>query len=281
MNVLIVGCGDIGNLLGELFLKEGTTVWGIRRNIRKLSPGITPIEIDLSQPINRELLPSEVHYVFYLAAADESSDEAYKRVYVDGVKNILQALRKQETFRRFFFISSTSVYHQTDGEWVDEDSPVKPTHFTGVRMLEGETIVKNSGLSFTTVRFGGIYGSGRERLLDRIKKGEEKLTLGRAPLYTNRIHRTDCAQILKHLTTISSPHPLYLGVDNEPAEKNSVISYLSAVLGITPQIGESKTLSPIQRQSNKRCSNKRLLATNFSFIYPTFREGYEELLAAK
>jgi nucleoside-diphosphate-sugar epimerase len=97
------------------------------------------------------------------------------------------------------------------------------------------------------------------------------------PRYTNRIHRDDAAAAIVHLTTMESmPSPTYVGVDNYPAELGEVLRFVASELGFpeppTGPAGEA-------RGGNKRCSNSLLRSTGFEFAFPSFREGYREVLA--
>jgi len=154
-----------------------------------------PIAADLSDPDTLGDLP-EVEYLFYTAAADKSSDEAYARAYVAGIENTLKALSGSE-LRHVFFVSSTGVYAQRAGEWVDENSETCPERFSGVRLLQGETAALDGPFPATVARFGGIYGPGRTRLVERVRSGTRCFV--DPPRFTNRIHRDDCAGALRHL----------------------------------------------------------------------------------
>ncbi|MBI4411378.1 MAG: SDR family oxidoreductase [Deltaproteobacteria bacterium] len=278
MKILIAGCGYVGSALAVRLLEEGHDVWGLKRHSAGLPLGIKPVVADLACVDSLTSLPSNLDSVFYLASADAIDDSAYRAAYVDGIKNLVTALKGQ-TIRRFFFISSTRVYSQKNGEWVDEATATNPVTFAGQRLLEGEQIALNAPWSATVVRFGGIYGPGRAGLIDRIREGKTILKEG-PPVYTNRIHVDDCAAVLHHLMTLKSPADLYLAVDCEPAEQKEVYGWIAARLGVpAPVVGKKEPTAYESRgESNKRCRNNRLLATGYKFLYPTFREGYGSLI---
>jgi nucleoside-diphosphate-sugar epimerase len=180
------------------------------------------------------------------------------------------------------FTSSTAVYAQQDGEWVDEDSPTEPHQWSGLRMLEAEQLLAASGLSGTALRLGGIYGPGRTRLVEGVRSGRALTRPGPAR-YTNRIHRDDAAGVLHHLVELALagrelPDRL-IGVDDEPADEAEVLHWLAARLGVPPP-GEARPEAPAagRAATNKRCRNARLRALGYAFRYRTFREGYGELL---
>lgn len=276
--VLIAGCGDVGTALGLLLVERGYQVWGLRRRTADLPSALRSLTADLTQPESLRGLPESVDFVFYTAAAGKSNGDTYRAVYVEGVKNILQVLLgRDRRIARFFYVSSTSVYGQQRGEWVNEDSPTDPTNFSGRLVLEGEQVVLNTPCAATCVRFGGIYGPGRRRLIDRVKNGGT--CTSEPPLYTNRIHRDDCAAALLHLLELDRPKNLYVGVDCEPAPECEVMGWLAARLAVArPECVRYKEGDASRTRGNKRCDNARLLSSGYQFRYPTFREGYAAVL---
>ncbi len=278
--VLIAGCGDVGTELGVRLVEAGHTVWGLRRHCDTLPSSLHALPADLTKPETLQTLPPALDVVFYTAAPSSSSADNYRATYVDGIRHLLAALERQgHALQRFIFTSSTGVYAQESGEWVDETSPTEPMHFSGRELLVGEQVVLNSSFPATVVRLGGIYGPGRTRLIDSVRKGTAVCTDG--PLvYTNRIHRDDCAGVLQHVMQLTQPDRLYLAVDHEPADQCVVLSWLALQLGLPPP--RKETAADAQtglHRSNKRCRNSKLVATGYAFRYPTFREGYQALLA--
>jgi nucleoside-diphosphate-sugar epimerase len=279
--ILIAGYGYVGTALGARLLAAGHEVWGLRRSAVGFPLGVHAVAADLTNPQTLRHLPPALEVVFYTAAADGSDDAAYRATYVDGLRHLLEALVEQrQAPRRVLFTSSTAVYAQSHGDWVDEASPTEPQHFTGRRVLEGERLLLASPFAATVLRLGGIYGPERVSLIERVRQGLGVCREG-PPLYTNRIHRDDCAGALHHLMTLPQPEALYLGVDHDPADQCDVLRWLAAQLGAPPPkiagLVEDETRRP---RTNKRCRNTRLVDSGYAFRYPTFREGYAALLAA-
>lgn len=278
--ILIAGCGDLGGRLGVRLEAEGHRVWGLRRSVEKLPPRLLPLAGDLTDPASLPELP-EVDAVVYTAAADGFTDDAYRRAYVDGVRTLFEALPPESGPARWLHVGSTSVYAQSGGERVDETSPTEPEHFGGRRLLEGEALLAKTAaerdVRATVVRFGGIYGPGRTRLLDSVRRGTA--TCYEPQVWTNRIHIDDCVGALVHLLGHDAPEDLYLGVDCEPALDGDVKRWLARKLDLPdPPVSEPSANSRAMR-SNKRCSNARLLASGYEFRYPDYRAGYGALLA--
>ena len=267
--VLIAGCGDVGNALAELLLADGYEVWGARRNPAALAEGIRPWSVDLTDPGSMANPPAAFDVVHYTASADRRDEAGYRAIYVDGLVNLLGAVeRAGASPKRVLFTSSTAVYGQVRGQWVDESSETKPARFNGRVLLDAEAIVRRLNMG-TVVRLSGIYGPGRTRLIRKVWNGEATAT----PSWTNRIHVWDCGRLLHHLMRLDAPADLYLGSDDAPATTAEVVTWMSEALGVaTPGPGEAQSL-------NKRCRNARLHESGFRFVYPTFRDGYASIIA--
>lgn len=212
----------------------------------------------------------------YTVSADASEDDAYREAYVAGPLNLIRALENGgASVRRVVFTSSTAVYAQAAGEWVDEESVTKPSAFRGRRLLEAEAVVLGGPWPATVVRLGGLYGPGRDRLLRQVAEG--RAACGPEGQYTNRVHRDDAAALLHHLLLLRRPPELVLGVDTEPADLCEVQRWIARELGLPePAVEPRREGGP--GRSNKRCSSARLQATGFTFRFPTFREGYRALI---
>jgi nucleoside-diphosphate-sugar epimerase len=276
MRALVAGCGYLGTALGERLAEEGCEVFGLRRRVGGLPASIRPVAADLGDPATLRALPPALDLVFYTAGAERGDEAAYRRAYVEGVRSLLGALRAtQRGVRRLLFTSSTAVYGQGGGEWVDEGSETAPGDFRGRVLLEGEALVRAGPVPATVLRLGGIYGPSRTRLLDEVRAGRARFVPGR---FTNRIHRDDAVGALEHLARLDGAERLYLGVDCDPAEERVVLAWLAERLGAPPP-GAVEPETSGRRAGSKRCRNARLLAAGYRFRHPTFREGYAALLA--
>lgn len=273
LRILIAGCGDVGCRLGQELARAGHQVWGLRRNPQALPEEITPLAADLADPSTLSILPPSLDVVFYMAAAGRSDEATYRRVYFEGLSHVLDALHGSDQGpRRVFFTSSTAVYGQEDGSWVDEESETAPQRFSGQILLEAERRLLDDPIPGTVIRLGGIYGPGRTFLVDQVRGGTARLG---PPRYTNRIHADDCAGFLAHLMNLDVPLECYLGVDDDPAERNEVLRWMSQQLGI-PEPPRADRVPG--RGGNKRCSNRRLHQCGYTLRYPTYRDGYATLL---
>ena len=276
--VLIVGCGDIGSRTAQGLLAKGHTVYGARRNTDNLPEGIHPVSLDVAEKESWQEVTLKPDYIVYSVAAGGFDEEAYQSAYATGVQNMLAWLKAaKHKPRHIFFVSSTSVYGQGDGEEVDESTPAHPGGFAGRIMLDAEKKLGKSSISSTVVRFSGIYGPGRDMLIRQVRQG--RMAPEVPVMYSNRIHSDDCAGVLNHLLDLALNgqvlEEIYLATDQGSVPIYEVMSWMADILQVIPtEVVES----PTRRRASKRCLNAKLMATGYEFIYPSFKEGYIDAL---
>lgn len=276
--VMIVGCGDVGSRLARRLLQQGCQVHGLRRSVTYLPAGVLPVAGDVQASACPADWPREpLDYLVYCVAASQHDAAGYQAAYVDGLRHVLGWLQHNaQAPRRILFVSSTSVYSQVDGEWVDENSLTQPEGFAGELMLQAEQSLLASGFAATIVRLTGIYGPGRERLLEQVRQGYR--VAEQPPLYGNRIQVDDAAALLAFLL-MADRHgealdTCYIGVDDEPAALFDVVGWLRERLGVT-QWSDTES---VRRTGSKRCGNARARALGWAPQYPSFREGYGAMI---
>jgi len=187
---------------------------------------------------------------------------------------LILALERQRP-KKFIFISSTSVYGDRAGEGVDETTPVDMDRLSpDVRcLLNAEHEVLKSSIPSIVFRLGGIYGYGRNRL-KRIQKGA--FVPAFSGVYTNRIHLDDIVEGIQVLMEKGKAGEIYLGVDDEPVTQDVFYSWIYEKLSLVkPDADILKTAPP---RGSKRCSNQKIKALGLQFKYPSFRQGYRELI---
>ena len=279
MKVLVLGAGDLGTEAGLRFRAAGHHVTAWRRRPEVLPTEFATHRVDLSNPDTAlPAIDPDTDTVVFTPAAPERSEEAYRRTYLDATRRVFNALARDGVSpRRFLLVSSTAVYGDAAGGWVDEDTEVSPRTATARILAETEELVRSSAAAPVILRLAGIYGPGRNHLITQVREGK-----ARTPdktVWTNRIHRDDAAAAIVHLCTLEpTPAQLYLGVDHEPAGLAEVQEFLAQSLGVPlPVAGEA----PVNRGGDRRLSNARLLSTGFRFAFPTYREGYASVLAGR
>jgi nucleoside-diphosphate-sugar epimerase len=219
-------------------------------------------------------------YLVYSAAATDHDEAGYRAAYVEGLQHVLGWLKQHgQRPKRLLFVSSSSVYGQQQGEWVDETSPTVAGGYSGRLMLEAEQVALDSGIPASRVRLTGIYGPGREWLLSQVRQGYS--VVEDPPLYANRIHADDAAGLLAFLLEADRQgkalDDCYIGVDDAPAALADVVGWLREYLGVT-QWAENAS---VRRAGSKRCSNARAKALGWTPRYPSFREGYAAILEGR
>lgn len=277
-SVLIAGCGDVGSRLANQLIPQGWTVHGLRRNISRLPEGVIGVAGDLFDSTTPASWPTTaLDYLVYCATPTDRDEAGYRAAYVEGLRKVLGWLAEHnQQPKRIIFVSSSSVYGQQHGEWVDETSPTDASAFSGKVMLEAEQLALNSGFPASIVRLTGIYGPGRSDLSNRVRQGYSVAI--DPPLYGNRIHADDAAGLLAYLLDADlrgvQLDDCYIGVDDAPAPLSEVVQWMREYLGVT-QWAEHSSL---RRSGSKRCSNARAKTLGWVPRYATYKEGYEVLL---
>ena len=276
--ILVVGAGDVGGNLAVRLVQRGHQVWGLRRSEQQDDTGIQWIQADVTESETLVGLPEELDIVVYSVASPVFSREGYHEYYYRGLRHILKALKGIEP-KRVFFTSSSSVYHQMDGEWVDETSETAPGSFAGQELLSAEQALIKNAIPGTVVRFTGIYGPGRNRMIEQARRGGH--CDPEPPVWTNRIHRDDCVSVLMHLINKSlngeALEDIYLATDDEPATLFDVLEWMKDRIG---EVDPDHDMPEVTRRANRRCSNQRLKASGYEFTYANYQDGYDVLLTA-
>jgi nucleoside-diphosphate-sugar epimerase len=279
--VLIAGCGDVGGRLATQLVAAGWEVHGLRRDVSRLPAGVIGVAGDL---FNKECPATwpigAVDYLVYCAAATDHDEAGYRAAYVQGLEHVLEWLNDYgQVPNRLLFVSSSSVYGQQNGEWVDESSSAVAAGYSGRVMLEAEQLALKSGIPASIVRLTGIYGPGREWLLTQVRRGYRVVT--DPPLYANRIHADDAAGLMACLLEADrrgvALDDIYIGVDDEPAALADVVGWLREYLGVTEWAEDAS----VRRTGSKQCSNARAKALGWTPKYPSYREGYAAILEGR
>lgn len=277
MRILIAGCGYVGTELVKVLSADGHHVWGLRRNGVVLPKGAESVQADVTKPETLGMLPAGLDAVVYAISAGGYDAARYRAAYVDGFKNLVTALEsRSQPVKRVVYVSSTGVYAQDDGEWVDESSPAEQAHFSGALLLEGERLAREGHYPATVLRLGGIYGPGRTRLIDSVREGTARLPA--KPAFINLIHRDDCVGIIRHVLSMQRPEPLYLGVDSNPVDRRELLTWVAERLQLPAPSIEDVPTTQRSLRGNKRCSNARIVSAGYKFFYSSFAEGYRDLI---
>lgn len=311
MKVLFAGCGDIGvRAIRQIQQKIPSLNWeylAVRRNTSRLPVDITSVSGDIRDTkFLASLLASEQFTALVVSLTPEQmTDEGYRESYVVAARSIQTAVAQcTEPPHLVIWISSTGVYGESDGEWVDEQTLIIPSSFRGKRLREAEEVIAGLSVPSSIVRFSGIYGSGRHRLMNQVR--DSHCVPATPVVWTNRIHSEDCAGFIVHLlqqfVSGCKLENQYIATDNEPAKRYEVQQWLAQEIGVDHDEGAavSHTVDSLESKylmgeiksgakedkakvikspaGNRRCRNQRMRATGYQLKYPSYREGYRALL---
>jgi nucleoside-diphosphate-sugar epimerase len=285
MTKLIVGCGYLGLRVAKQWLEAGQGVVGITRHSARIEElrqqGIEGVVADITRPQTLKVLP-EAETVLFAVGYDAASGLSRRDYYVDGLQAVIKALSPKT--ERFVLISSTAVYGQEKGEWVDEDSPCQPKTEPGSAFLDSENVLAASqfGPCAVILRLAGLYGPGR--LLRRTKDlMAGNLTAAEKERYLNLIHVDDAAAIVIAAETNAKPPRTYIVADGHPVKFCDYITHLAKLLKVAnPQFQKPRVLHTDKnhRSGNKRLSNARMRAElGIELKYPTYKDGLDAFFA--
>lgn len=271
--LLIIGCGYVGKAVAQFYQKQNWEVTGwVRSEASAKTLKSLRIQPYLGNAANRDswqALPRDFDLAIYCAAAGrQGGAETYREVYLQGITCAAQYLSYQTPL---IFTSSTSVYPQSRGEWVTETSLAEPITDTGKILRAAENIVL--ARKGTVLRLAGIYGPGRQQMVDRLKtylETNEKVE----NRWINHIFLYD---IVTALVLLSEKKELgvYNGCDNLPVTLYEVLAWLCQKIGKPLPAWINSTEKIL---THKRVSNAKLREMGWLPAYPTYQEGYAQLL---
>ena len=275
MKILFIGCGDIAQRAAGL-IKGGQQCYGLRRSSKGLPRYITPITADAADPKQLLSIATDGFDIWVVTMTPgEFTRQAYEQSYLAVAHAVAETVAAVSNPPKFIiWVSSTSVYGDCAGEWVDETIKPNPVTFSGEILLQAEQVIKELTCCNTIVRFSGIYGPGRTRLIDQVRSGKGRPQTPQQ--WSNRIHADDCGAVLAHLINLfASGKPIeqvYLASDSQPVTQHEIRQWLAKRLSVN-LVEESVATGPV-----RRCSNRLLLESGFSFRYPSYKQGYAALL---
>lgn len=278
MKILLAGCGDIGQRTALKFaqLPSRHQCFGLKRNPQNLPPSITPVAGNMTDVEQlTSILNQQFDVVIVTLTPQSFTEPAYRDSYVAGAEALAAAIEQTQSQPKLvLWVSSTSVYGNNQGAWVDENTPTNPASFSGRLLLQAEQTIGRLPCAHSIVRFSGIYGPGRTRMLDQIKAGKGRPA--QPEQWSNRIHSDDCAGVLAHLVELfeggESLETVYLGTDCEPVTQHRMRRWMAS------QMQVQLTDETVVQNAIRRCSNQRLLESGYEFIYPSYKEGYLALM---
>lgn len=263
---LVIGCGYLGRPVAALWRAGGSAVAALtRRNADALrAAGLEPVLGDVTEPSSLNLPPAET--VLYAVGLDRAAGKPMRDVYVRGLENVLRALPRTG---RFVYISSTSVYGQTAGEWVNEASATEPVEESGKVVLEAEQLLRAHRPDAIVLRFAGIYGPNRLLRKQPILKGEP--LVGDADKWLNLIHVADGATAVLAAAERAAPGSTYNIADGCPVSRRAFYTLLARLLNAPEAKFEQR---PEPGAANRRIdASKARAELNWTPQYPHANTG--------
>lgn len=273
--ILIAGCGFVGLATARVFRDAGWDVLGLTHSPEsaealKSEPfPVVACDISNAEAVQKIAVRhgEKPDAVIHCASSGRGGADAYRSVYLEGARNLLDAFAPA----RLLFTSSTSVYAQTDGAVVTEDSPAEPPRETGRLLRETEDLVLASG--GTVTRLAGIYGPGRSVLLRKFFIGEAVIE-GDGGRLVNQVHRDDIASALRVLGEHRATG-IFNVSDDAPMPQRQIYAWLAE--RFARPLPPSGPVDPNRKRgwTSKRVSNAKLRALGWAPQFPGFFDAIE------
>lgn len=271
-NILIIGQGDIGLPVTNKLAQDGFLVTGLARSERDhyaLVDNANFLQAD-ALTLKTEQLQAFTH-IAIIVTPDEYSTSGYHDSYLAISQHLTTFAAQLTNLQRVVFISSTGVYGQDNGEWIDEHTvPITPARDASKVILQAEQVLQQSfGNKTIVIRPSGIYG--RDRLMRLRKAREPQKEPVAAEHWSNRIMDRDLVTIIANVLTTETPKELYLATDYRP------VTTLELGVWLSEQIGEA---APIIDEKKTSVTGKRL-HSNIPLAwleYADWQTGYRDIL---
>jgi nucleoside-diphosphate-sugar epimerase len=278
---LIVGCGYLGRAVASAYLEQGLSVTGLVRSpesadkLRALGARAAVADLDAS-PLPD--LPLESADLFNFCPPPAAGDEDSR------VQRLIEEFSRQGDPRRIVHLSTTGVYGDCGGQWVDETRPVGPVVARAKRRMDGESRLREwrerSGGELVILRVAGIYGPGKLPL-ERLRQGLPLIRESEAP-FSNRIHVADLVRVCVAAMERGGDGEIYNVSDGHPTTMTDYFNRLADTVGLPrpPLIslaeGEqqlSAGMMSYMRESRRLDNRKMLRELGVKLQYPTLAQG--------
>lgn len=283
MKRLVIGCGFLGLPLALRWQNQGDSVFATTRNKQRSLEfsdiGLHPLILDTTDPVSLEQLQQQSFDTVVVAVGmDRSRYDSVHHVYVGGLENVLKNL--SEDIGQLIYVSSTGVYGDFGGEWVDESSPTDPQRDGGKACLEAEQLLQSSRFSdrATVLRMSGLYGNERVPTKSAVESKQwNKLS---ATGYLNLIHVDDAVSAVCIAADQNLVDETFLVSDSNPTLRREYYQFLADKFELGPIPWANVAPDPNSRgSSSKRISNRKFLEqTGLELKHPDFRSGLSDTI---
>lgn len=269
--LLILGCGYSGICIAKNWRKNrgGIVIGSTRNHHEKLkSLGISPIELGEIKAIKNHIEAADA-----ILISTPPPDPAYP----------LYATLIAQSSAWLGYLSTTAVYGDRNGAWVDETTPAAPSSERGKLRMETENLWRESTPRINIFRLAGIYGEGRGPL-QKILNGKNQ-SITKPNQVFGRIHVEDIARIILASYSAQDQGEIYNVTDNLPCPPEEVFDFCAKELGINapaPISFDDADISQMARSfygENKRVSNQKIRDHFGDLLFPTYKEGITSLIS--
>jgi len=289
MTKLIFGCGYLGERVARRWRDAGQEVVVVTRSRERAKAyqqsGYGAIVADVTQPATLARLPA-ADTVLFAVGFDRSAGGSIEEVYAGGVRNVLAAL--PSSVGRFIYISTTGVYGDAGGGWVDEMTPSDPQREGAKASLAAEHALRESPFAARGIvlRLAGIYGPGRIPFLDKLRAGTPIPAAGEGHL--NLIHVDDAAAVVAAAADAAETQPnrkplIYCVSDGHPVERGEYYREVARLVGAAPPrfvTPDRDSPRAARAASDRRVTNARMRSElGVKLAYPDHRAGLAAILA--
>lgn len=276
VHLFCFGFGYVAQALAARLQAEGWLVSGTTRDAQKAANMPNGYQFDNKHPLNAEglkALRDATHILISIPPEEGGVDSAYRHHASDIPAKAWLG-----------YLSTTGVYGDYNGDWVDEKSAMLATEPRSIRRIDAERNWRGQGAH--VFRLAGIYGPGR-CALEQVQEGNAQRIYKPGQVFS-RAHVDDIAQVLHAAIQQPKPQEVYNVCDDEPAPSHEVIAYACELLGqeLPPLTAfDEAELSPMAQSfysSNRRVSNRKIKdKLGVNLLYPTYREGLASILHSK
>lgn len=284
MSVLFCfGLGFSAKVLAARLKAQGWGIVGTSRSLEKAAAlaalGYDSHVFDGTAPLSDPSVLGPATHMLISVPAEEQADAVLRWHAAD--------IAKLKNLKWLGYLSTTGVYGDRGGDWVDEQSDLRPTQARSIRRADAEAgwlkLQAEHGVPVHVFRLAGIYGPGRNQL-EGVKRGTAHRIVKPGQVFC-RIHVEDIAQVLEASMAKPNPGAVYNVADDEPAPPQDVVQYAAELLNlqVPPDIPfDAAQLSPMQASfyaDSRRVRNDRIKSElGVTLKYPTYREGLKALL---
>lgn len=282
----IIGCGDIGRRVATLYLDAGKTVQAWVRGKTSLQAceqlGLISHRIDLDQPFDLNAIGANTHILYTVPPCAKGEHDRDTRL-----RNFLKTINPQ-TINKFVLISTTGVYGNCGGAWVDETTPIKPKAARALRRADAEASLQKwahlNAVDYLILRVPGIYAANRLPL-KRIRAGTPVVMHDQAP-WTNRIHADDLAGACFSALHLSVSNQFINVADDAPSSMSAYFLAVADYAGLPrpPEISLQQARQTLSAgmltylEESRRVDNSKMKSLlKIKLKYPTLKHGLRPL----